>query len=120
MTQHWTLALACDECGATVMWQDQRPEWHEDEERKAEIEQAIAWVKEHPEMRSGMLLEIEDKPRLVYRTLGAFGGWPEVHFVPTRYTRCPACDARIYIDQHSIADDADEETAEDEAVATAS
>lgn len=118
MTVHWTLALSCDECGARVTWQDMRPEWHEDEERMAKIAEAEEWLRDHPSIDSGSD-EWDERPRYIERTIQLWAG--ETIFIvrpATRYTPCPACGAKIYIDQHASVDAADAD--DEEAVATAS
>lgn len=92
MSLHWDVNLECSDCGAALRYADERPDWQEDEEVKAELETARQWVQENPKISHTEAL----RPRPPFTRWGLWSGETSVVETYTRYVACPACGGKAY------------------------
>lgn len=103
---HWTLALACGECGAKITYEDERPDWQIDDKRQRLIAEADAFVEEHTVLKvvGGTIFSPQfDVTLPAYIDRDIFGNL-SIYRPAVQYIQCPACDNRVYIDQHALID----------------
>ncbi len=99
---HFMLALTCGDCGAQLVFNDERPEWkveHATIDDDAGVQAAEAYIAEHPTIPAGRGLP-SDVPKYVVidRRRGQDAMRMSLSLElpePRRYVACPACDGRV-------------------------
>jgi hypothetical protein len=90
----WTVTLTCEDCGAAVRYEDERPSWRIIEPDLGLIREAEEWLREYPGM-AGSALSVSPRtapPYVRRRAFHAELAVPETR----RYVVCPACDGRAF------------------------
>lgn len=94
MPLHWTVTLECSDCGAALRYEDERPEWQEDEEVKADLGKARKYVEANPKLSAGQ--SIYGLPPYVGCDPIFTGKTFVKQDICTRYVACPACGGKAY------------------------
>lgn len=93
MARHWTLTLRCQDCGAAIRYEDERPDWQTDDPREWSADAIAAaeqFVKDNPTVP---LFSVSPP----YVQCDFFTGATSVKVPPPAdYVDCPACDGRAY------------------------